>query len=229
MKKTDKDFFSFPICLLKDIFEDKKRVLDNIIDYAVYKHTLKLEFNNDISKIKASAQYFGITLGDNSKAYKNGKILYQTIPENTPFAGISIVMLFDFYKNEKTDFDIDCLLAYLSIKSILGGKKYVKTNKNLLISRMSGQSKTININQIPERLCKYFKDYHFKKLINELEINWFLKYYSRYTRGFFVSFDIDITMETMILEIEKNKRSNKVKEFNDKKKQIIKQVLSGLK
>lgn len=47
-------------------------------------------------------------------------------------------MLWDYYDNPKKETDIAYFCAFCAIKSALGDKEYIKTNKSLIIARMFG-------------------------------------------------------------------------------------------
>jgi hypothetical protein len=220
----DEIYFNFPICLMKEIFTDTKKVMKDIMNYALYKHTLTLDHGNPADKIKAAAEYFGIILGSINSTFTEGKILYNSIPERMPTSGINKQMLFNFYENDRPEYDIVLLAAFLGIKSILGTKPYCKSNIALLLSRMAGNSKSNE--PIPEYILKYRREYHWKKLITKLETDWSLKYYSRYTKGFYASFEL--TLENLIINSEKNRPSRIEKEFKKSKTDLTKIILKKL-
>lgn len=143
MKKGGIIYINFPISLLKEAFSNIRETVDLIFDYAVYKHSRTLEHGDDLARMKAAAKFFNIKFGNIENALSSAKEL-QTNPIydlRTPNASININVLWDFYKNKKTESDIACFCAFCAIKSILGSKEYVKTNKAMIISRMFGDSK----------------------------------------------------------------------------------------
>lgn len=225
--KMDNDikYLNFPVCLLSGIFENTKKVMNDIIDYAIYKHSLKLELSDETGNLESSAKYFGINLGNSKRTYKNGKLLYDSIPEKTPMTGINKEMLFDYFEHEKSEIEIVTLLAFLAIKSILGTKPYSKANKQFLLSRMSGNAKKDGI--ISDQLSKYLLRYHFDKIIIELKLNWRLVYYSYHTRGFYISFDL--SLEKLIEICETDRKSTKIKNMKNNENEIRKKVMENLK
>lgn len=77
---------------------------------------------------------------------------------------------------------------------------------------MEGQSDTFNeIFGLSEQILKYNKEYWFRKIKPELILNWGLKYYSRYTRGFYVSFKL--SLEDLVFVAEKRRKSTKEKQL----------------
>jgi len=77
---------------------------------------------------------------------------------------------------------------------------------------MSGHNKQVAVEDCSKfiSLNKLDKDYHYIKLIKSLQDNWGLKYYSKYTRGFYVSFDMDY--EDLVFQALKKKQATKEKQ-----------------
>lgn len=229
-------YFNFPIQLLSGFMVDSEKVLNNIMDYAVYRHSLNLEFGSDSQKIKDSASHFGITLGNASETRKKGSLLFDSIPEKSPIVGIGKTILFEFYKNEKSEFEKICLLGYLAIRSILGTKEYCLTNNSLWLARMDAQSKAVKAEkfvlpneydiQLSVEINKYAKEYQTKKIKAELRNNWGLVTYSRFTKGFYISYKLEL--KALIIIAETRRKSNAEKEFKLKEKELIKEVLKKL-
>lgn len=221
-------YLNFPIQLLEGFMLNDKQVLSNIMTYAVYEHSLKLTLGTELENMKASASYCSISLGNVKQSLIDGKKLYNTIPQKPPKVGLNLSILSNFLNNDKSEFDKICLLAFLGIKSILGTKTYCKMGNNFWLARMDGKSKTINdITDLSKEIRKYSTEHQTKKIKTELRNNWGLITYSRYCRGFYVSFKI--TLEGLIMEAEKRKKSNKEKQYKEQEKELIKKVLEKLK
>lgn len=221
-KNNDYRYFTFPVSLLNGAFENVNTVCDNIFDYVIYKHSLKLELGTEKECMQSALKYYSIIPGSLEKMIKNGKLLNNSIPERTPLTSISKDMIFDYYKNYKTEFDIACFLVFAAIKSILGKKDYCKTNKELIIARMFGYN---SIKEVPENkptlLIKYTKRYQIDKVLNELQFNWFLKLFSDHCRGFYLSFDLSLEQLAKInVDAKKTTKENNLK--NDKKEALRK-------
>lgn len=221
-------YLNFPIQLLSGFIIDTKKVLNDITDYAVYQNSLKLELGTDLEKIKTSASFYNMTLANNKNSFCNGKMLYNSVPENSPKVGLSISMFWDFYRNDKSEFDKICLLAFLGIKSILGTKSYCKVTNLFLWARMGGNTNTIvEVNKLSSEVRKYANRYQFENIKNELILNWHLIYYSRYTRGFYVS--LKMSLEDLIFEAEKKRKSTKENQQKQLQKEALKKALARLK
>jgi len=230
-------YFNFPVTLLKELFENKQKILHDILYFALYSHSLKMDVedlysNSEFNKFKSAANFYNVDLSgsdlDKKNKLKQGKALFDSIPADSPKVGLNISIFWDYYKNEKTDFDIACLLAFLALKSILGTKPYCKTDNAYLWARMSGNSKAMkDFNELSEGVKKYANEYQTVKIKNALRDNWKLITYSRYTRGFYVSFTLDLP--ALIMEAEKRRKSNLEKQYKQQEKDIVSKVLARLK
>jgi len=231
-------YLNFPIELLQGLMIDSKKCLNDVMDYAIYAHTEKYyhlrnvlnEWETDeekekvISNFKDAASYFGIKLGSVEGTIKNGRNLYRSIDRKAPKVGIFKDMLFEYYKEEKTPFEKACLLAYLALKSIIGNKSYCKCTNAYLLSRMAGYSKIAK--KLPKDIKPFSTEYQLRKIITELRLVWGLVYYSRYTRGFYVSFKMEL--EDLILQAENNRATFKKKQLKDEENEILKRIKNKL-
>lgn len=129
---------NFPITILQEAFKNIRETIDNIMDYATYKHSLGLEFGNENQRMKEAAHFFNIKFGNIERAMQKAKEIHDSVKKGTPFASVRLKMLWDYYDNPKKETDIACFCAFCAIKSILGNKEYIKTNKSLVIARMFG-------------------------------------------------------------------------------------------
>lgn len=225
---SDEKYFNFPVQLLSGFMINSEKAIGNIKDYAVYENSLKLEHGTDLQKIKDSASFYNMTLGSEKNTFDNGKQLYNSLPENSPKVGMNLSIWWDFYKNEKTEFDKICLLAFLSIKSLIGAKAYYKATNMYLWSRMDGKINTIvEVSELSVEVRRFANEYHTTKIKTALRNSWGLVHYARYTRGFYVSFKF--TLKQLILEAEKRRISTKEKQYKEQEKQALKEVLEQLK
>ena len=233
MYKSEVRYFNFPVCLLKEFLNRNYETLRKIFCYSIYCFVLKQGKSNDKYAIKEAFNYYKAKYTAELVLYNEGKELYNSISslqkeqkeqKNEAMTGIETSIFFDYKNNEKTEFEKVVLLAYLSIKSILGTKTYCKTNKELLFSRMSGSTKTTS--SINNELVKYLTRYNFEKIITELSYDWNLKYYSYYTKGFYVSFKL--TSAELITKGEANRQSNRIKFLKSEKAEIRKKYCSTL-
>lgn len=226
MKEDKERYFNVPIALFRGFLDDSLECLNNVFDYATYSHSQTLE-GSQAEQYKATLKWFGVTASNHTNSIKNGKELSGSIPLNSPMVGINKTMYFDFYQNDKTEFDKVCLLGFLAIKSILQKKTYWKLDNKFWLSRMDGKNKSVEFfSELSGTMQNYAKEYQTVKIKTELRNNWGLVTYSRYTRGFYVSFSL--TLEQMVFEAEMRRKSNKEKQYKELEKQAIKQAFLKL-
>ena len=157
---------------------------------------------------------------------KNGRTLYDSMPENSPKAGINLDTFWDYYKNGKTEFDKVCLLAYLAIRSVLQNQAYTKLTTPYLLSRMAGKTHSIAPEALPHDILKYNIDYRMRKIKTALRDGWGLITYSRHLRGFYVSYKM--TLDELVFEAEKRRKSTKEKQYKLKEKEALAKALQKL-
>ena len=220
-----KVFFNFPITLLKPAFIDIRQVCNDIMDYAIYMHGKKL-IGDPIKRMEDAAGYFGIDLGDVDNSLENARILYKTNSNKSAMTGINKDLLFEYYKNYKTDSEIAVLLAFLALKSILGKKSYCRITSDFLLCRMAGYTSKKEMNVLPEDLKKYRTRWNMDSLKRELKNSFGLKIYGRHTRGFFVSFNL--SDEQLIKEVEMKRKKYIEKIQKDEQSKAVKKVLMEL-
>lgn len=152
------------------------------------------------------------------------------IKEKEPLPMVNIQLLFDFMEKEN-EFDIIQLLCYISLKSILCKKSYCKSNKNHVLFRMFGynSSKDTDIDfntKTKELFSKYEKRYHFDKLMNAMQLNWNILYYSFHNRGFYIGNSKLTTIDEIIKKSIMNKQSNKIEALKKMKTNTRNKILN---
>ena len=227
MSGEEHKYFNFPVVLLEGFLKDSISCLNNIYDYALFTHTLNYECGNEVEKITSADKYFKTVTGNKEQTFSNGMELYNSIPKKMPMVGINVGVWFDFYKHDKDDFQLVSLLGFLAIKSILQNKAYCKIDNKFWLSRMDGKARSVNsLNQLSRSIKIFANEYQTKKIKNELIYNWGLKHYSRYTRGFYVSFSLDL--DQLVYEAEKRRKSTKEKERKFSERLAVERALVRL-
>lgn len=216
MGRNEADYYSAPIELLKNFLNNTDSCLIDILQFVVYSHSLKLN-GSKIERFNVSADYFGVTFGNVANSLKNGESLHSDHQSCKVFFSINKDIYWDFHNNEKSEFEKVCLLAFLALRSILGTKPYCKITNEFLLSRMGGFSGTQT--NTPEELRKYSNEYQINKIKRELRDNWGLIYYGRYTRGFYVSFNL--SLNELVFQVEKKRKSTKEKQYQNEKNQAL--------
>lgn len=214
-------YLTFPIALFRES-NCIRDVIDYVFEYCLYEHCYSEGI--DIDDLEEGEEYLGITFSDIKRSYKIGKMLFDSISHDAPRTSIRKEILFNFYKNEKSEFEIDCFLAFAAVRSIIQKDACKKITNAYLLSRMSGHAKKCD--QFHPRLKKYRTRYQIDKLKTELQINWGLKLYGRFTRGAYMSFKMELP--DLIRFVEKRRNSNKVKLLAKQKKDIRQSVMIDL-
>jgi hypothetical protein len=185
-------YLTFPIRILGVDPADIKTRLADSISYCLYEKTINT-FGSVEDRIKQAAEGLGIKYDPSKKehylkTYEGGEIIYQSIPENSPKTSIGLDVVTDFYKYEKTDFEIACFLAFAAIKSILQRQPYSKITNEYLAGRMAGNSKPGE--PLNDFVFRFNNRYQLDKIKSELQRSWGLKMYCGKMRGFYVSFSL---------------------------------------
>ncbi|GGG29257.1 hypothetical protein GCM10011344_32630 [Dokdonia pacifica] len=227
---SEDKYFNFPIIMLKGFLLKPKVVLNNILDYAIYANFDKnIEYYQDDEEgINSSMEYFSVS-GDAGIICQNGLEQYEAYRYAKVKVGIRSGMFWDYFKNSKTEFQLVCLLAHIAIRSILQNKSYCKIDNAFLFSRMAGFEKSLkgwDIEKIPDSLRKYMIPYRVRKIKSELVNDWKLKTYSRYTRGFYVSYKM--SLEDLIYQAEKRRKSTKEKQQKKAQNDALKKVMKRI-
>jgi hypothetical protein len=219
----DLRYFNFPIQLISGFMANPNKCLSDIANYAVYEHSLKMNNSKELERFEVSADYYGIKFSNTKNSLSNGKLLYNSIPTKSPKVGLSTQIYWDFYKNDKTEFDKICLLGFLALKSIVQKKACCKTNNKLWLARMDGKKTIKEFSDLSSSIAKYNNEYQTVKIKNDLRINWGLITYSRYTKGFYISFKINL--DSLVYYAENNRTSNKIKQLKASNKLALDKAL----
>ena len=213
-------YLTFPIVIMKESLKDINNCISEAMAYCLYDNCQRSGCTPE-----QSANFFGIKYGNLQRSYKLGKTLDDSIPSKSPKTSINKEMMFDFLKNNKTEFEVVCFLAFAAIRSIIQRQPYAKITNDYLLGRMSGNAgKGADINP---SLKKYTTRYQLDKIKTELQLKWGLQLYARQTRGFYVSFKMPL--KDLIRQAELRRNKHKEKELRRKKTEILKEVLGELR
>lgn len=193
-------YFNFPIMLMR-MAPNIRQFCDDVMEYCIYAQSMSL---NGPNAMRDAARHFNVILGNFAKSERDGRTLYNSIDLPAPMTGISHDLLFTFYKEHKSEHEIAALMAFLAIKSILGKKSYCRVTNEHLLCRMAGYASNKDMAELPEYLKRYTSRRSMNSLKIELQRNYGLKIYARYTRGFFVSFTM--SLEELIREVEMKRK-----------------------
>lgn len=173
----------------------------------------------------------GITHGNHATGLKSSEDIYQQTKdsiERPVTVSIKKDLLFEYFKNEKSEFEIAVFLGFVGLKSIIGKKPYIKITNDYLIARMFGYSSVIELEKdYSAERCKYSTRYHLDKVKTKLESDFSLKLYGQKTRGFYVSFKLSLL--DLVYHAELKRETRKEKERKALKSDTINQVLNHFK
>ena len=157
---------------------------------------------------------------------KTGKAIQKSIPPKEVLPMVGKHILFHFRDNEKKENEVAQLLAYIAVRSIIGEKNYIKTNKQHIVARMFGFGSVKNIKNIKSEdlFNKYSKRHHIDKLLLALQLDWNICIYSNRTRGLFLSLSKYFSLQKLIEIAEQKKKSKRVNDFLEMKRNLIKDV-----
>ena len=217
-------YFNVPIQLFKGFLVNSSNVLNNVVQYACYEYAVKNACN-----FGDAGMYYDVSFTNFKAAERNGKALYNSLPTNSPKVGLGYTLWHQYLFSDKTDFDKACLLAYLSIKSILQQKAFMKIDNDYFLSRMDGNPIKVERFDLSSEIKKYANEYQTVKLKKALRNNWGLVYYARFTRGFFIAFKDRVSLEQLIMFAETKRISTKEKQYKQVEKDTYLKVMERLK
>ena len=223
-------YLNFPVQIMQGGFTDVKAVCSKAIDYGIYDFMLR----NGLSGVNGfgeALKELQLTCKNHAGGLKVSKDIYQQLKdslEKPVTVSIKKDLLFEYFKNEKSEFEIAVFLGYVGLKSIIGKKPYIKITNDYLLARMFGYSSVIELKKdFSAECCKYSTRYHLDKVKTKLESSFGLKLYGQKTRGFYVSFKLSLL--DLVYHAELKRESRKEKERKAEKSDTINQVLNHFK
>ena len=207
------EYYNFPIQLVKGFLDDSKKVLIDISHYCIYRVFFDNfdKYSGSFTGYQQACNDFGIEFKNIAAAYQNGKNLYEATIEKSPMVGMTSEMYWDYFNNEKTEFEKILLLGDLAFKSILGSKSYIKLDNKYWFSRIDGNVKSLPKEDLDPKIQRYYNEYQTKKIKNKLVADWGLASYSRYNRGFYISYKM--SLEDLAYHAEKIRKSTQDKKI----------------
>ena len=206
-----------------------KEICSLAFHYGIYRKALDYleegESGVTIDHIKQAMKYFNLQVNDLENRLKHGKYFYELHGENIPVTSINVLILIQYGKEDKTEFEVLVFRAYCAIRGILGTKAYMRLTNDYWVARMYGFRKVSDYLVHQEKYA--LKRYTLDKIKNELQNNWGLIYYSNKTRGFFVSYTLSLV--DLMVHVESNKLVSKDAELKKKKQEAYEAALKRLK
>lgn len=220
-------YITFPIAIFRTFPKDSiKNVCYLAIQYAFYAKNAKGH------SLESIATFYGFN-SINPDVIKVGKDLFDKFGHSVPMVSVKLDLVMDFHHNPKTDFEIATFLAFCGLRSILGKKSYCKTNNELLMARMAGYGTYRQFVEVKAGVPYFIENFSTPQKIryqltekiinNELCLRWGLIYYSKNTKGFYVSFKTGLV--NLMVIAENNRKSNKLKEQKARRAKAYKEAL----
>lgn len=198
------EFLNVPVQLLSGFIDDTRMSVRDISSYSIYAHLMKLDRGTIKEKYRTTCVCLDFEESDRDDDLRRGMVLFERY-KNSPMTGIERQVFTEFSKAGKSNFDKACFLAFHALKSIVGDKNYQKVDNKMMWARMDGKAKTISdVSELSEKVRFFAQEYQTLKIKRELQENWGLIYYAQHTRGFYVSFKMDL--KSLIREVVKRKR-----------------------
>jgi hypothetical protein len=227
---NDYVYLNFPVQMMQGGFTDMKAVCSKAIDYGIYDYMVRNGFSGVVGFGEALKE-LQLTCKNHSGGLKVSKDIYQQLKdslEKPVTVSVKKDLLFEYFKNDKSEFEIAVFLGYVGLKSIIGKKPYIKITNDYLLARMFGCSSVVELeNDYSAERCKYSTRYHLDKVKTKLESDFGLKLYGQKTRGFYVSFKLPLL--DLVYHAELKRESRKEKERKALKSDTINQVLNHFK
>lgn len=165
-------------------------------------------------KLLQACKYFDITQFNTQAIYRD---VAGIRTEGQPICMVNLHLVWDYYLHKKTDAQLAQFAGFAAIKSILGKKDFVLTNKQHIAARMFGATSTKTLPEQKHPLMgKYQIRHHIDKLIKQLELSWNLKIMtSKGLHGMYMSFKM--SYDQMAFMAESRKMKHKLNMIKDAK------------
>lgn len=206
--------------------------IESINEYCKEHQELKDEIE-EFHRLRQVKDVLGITfdIASVAKTFKEYHAVYNGF-HNKPLVSISQKMMFDFYKNTKTNYEKALFAMYAGIRSIIGNKDFAETTGSMIRCRMFGAKNQTDLElilrdkKVKFAYNQYTTDYHYKKMLKELVVRGFLLSEIGYNKRTYVSCKLDMKeLEDAIVEHIKHRSLNyKVKQFENRRLQAINSI-----
>lgn len=205
-------YINFPIQLVHGFLTNKEAVMKGWLYYHLFNEATKLHtFRKDEeAALEEAAANNGISLGIVRTVRQEGSnLFYKYQPSQNPITGITKEMFFEYRDEVKTEKEYLTLLAFLALKSILGNKPYIKLGNDFFISRIDGHLKKVAPGKISKEVSRWSSDYKLQRLKSEMIQSWGLVHYGVKTRGFYISFELNLFQLAEVAE-QKRREGNAI-------------------
>lgn len=198
---------------LKDYLSDNAELKDEILDFCKYR----------------CAYNFYYLSGSVVDAYEWAKEIEKTIPAKTSTVMVNESSLMEFTWQKKTEKEKMKHAVYMGICSIVGEKKYSKTNRDLIFARALGYHSVAEITD-DMLWMKYNTRRRIITFLEQLENDKKVVFYTTKTmRGINVGYHGKITFTKMVENIQTKKMDNSAEKRRQEKRAIEQRIIEKLK
>lgn len=200
---------------LRLILKDDDELRDEILQFC------KFRFAHDFYNLTSNLV----------EAYKWAKSVEKTIPAKTSTVMINTSSMFDFLINKKTEKEKMRFAVYMGVCSIMGEKKYMKTNKDLIFARALGYHSVAEITAAsPELWQKYNSRRRIITFLEKLETEKKIVFYTTKTiRGIYVGYFGKTTFGKMVENIQSKKIESSAENKRREKREMEQRIIERLK
>ena len=245
-------YIQFPLFILRKTHEDFDKTMDYITAYGVYHKSIK-HGNSETIDMRVGLGYLNLCSDIPDEVLEQWKTYaimidqhYKEIKthsgKNYPMPNIKVQLMQSISKEDKTTKKIDLFLGYLSVQSILGKRRYFKTNNKHVLARMMGYASIKEIEQIgleyfrvekPHLFELYHRytdpkgevsKYKMKTFFRNLMTNWRVLKGVDNSRGFYVTMQDKMTVDQLAKVIKANKEKSKGKRLEKEMKEALKRA-----
>lgn len=205
-------YINFPIQLVHGFLTNKEEAMKGWIYFHLFSEASKLySFRKDEDEaFEQAAAKEGISLVFVKVARQEGaRLFFKYPPGRNPMTGLTQKMYFEYRDEVKTEKEYLTLLAYLALKSIIGNKPYIKMGNDFFLSRMDGHIKKVPPGKLTKEVKKWSSNYKLQRLKSDLIQSWGLVHYGIKTKGFYISFELNLFQLAVIAE-EKRREGNAI-------------------
>lgn len=198
---------------LKDYLSDNAELKEEILNFCKYR----------------SAYNFYYLSGSVADAYEWAKDTEKAIPKGTSTVMINNNSLVDFLWKKKTEKEKMRHAVYMGICSIVGKKKYSKTNRDLIFARALGYHSVAEVTD-DELWEKYNTRRRIITFLEQLEKEKKVVFYTTKTmRGINVGYSKKITFTKMVENIQTKKIDDSAEKRRQEKRAIEQRIIEKLK
>lgn len=248
-KNNTYTYIQFPLFILRKTHQDFNKTLEYIIAFGV--HQKAIEKGETQLNMRAGLEYLNLNREIDEdklcewvrmaqKVNNQYKSTRTYAGENYPMPNVKVQLLQELSREQPETKKIDQFLGYISVQSILGEKRYHKTNNKHVIARMMGfasfkEIEQIGLDNLKQSKPHLYELYHrycnpkgeiskarMKTFFNKLMDNWRVLKGVENNRGYYIAMQDKMTVRELAKIIKQNKKNTKSKRIELELKEALK-------